>query len=170
MKHNCIMVGSLKGDLNMGRILLVVVMLFVVPVWALSQTNGNGTKQKGGDEQAVRQTLDEIYAALGRNDAATLDRAYAADYTLINENGELTTKAPRLAAIKSGELKYESVSFDDVSIRLHGDTAVAIYRAVIKGQSKGQAIGGSLRVTATLIKIKGRWQMLAAQATRITGQ
>lgn len=154
----------------MKRILLAMAMTLALPALILCQTNGKNADKKGGDEQAVRQTLDEIYAALGRNDAAALDRAYAADYTLVNENGVLTTKAPRIAAIKSGDLKYESVSFDDVSIRLRGDTAVAVYRAVIKGQSKGQDIGGNLRVTATLIKMKGRWQMLAAQATRIAGQ
>ena len=81
----------------------------------------------------------------------------------------LTTKAPRLAAIRSGELKYESVSFDDAKIRLYGNTAVATYRANVKAQFKGQEITGSLQVTVTLIKMKGRWQVVAAQSTRITG-
>ncbi|MGI8638637.1 MAG: nuclear transport factor 2 family protein [Pyrinomonadaceae bacterium] len=79
----------------------------------------------------------------------------------------MTTKAPRLAAIKSGELKYESVSFDEVNIRFYGNTAVATYRVTSKGQSKGQAIGGQFRATSTYMKIKGRWQLVAAQVTRI---
>ncbi|MGH9960767.1 MAG: DUF4440 domain-containing protein [Pyrinomonadaceae bacterium] len=52
-------------------------------------------------------------------------------------------------------------------MRLYGNTAVATYRAMIKGQNKGQDIVGPLRVTVTLVKIKGRWQLVAAQATRI---
>ncbi|HXG67491.1 MAG TPA: nuclear transport factor 2 family protein, partial [Blastocatellia bacterium] len=140
--------------------LLVVALLIAAASFVFSQPTRSGANQKGNDEQAVRQLLNELYAALGRNDAAALDRIYADDYTLVNESGELTTKAPRLAAIKSGELKYESVGFDDANVRLYGDTAVATYRALVKGQSKGQDIGGQLRVTVTLVKMKGRWQVV----------
>ena len=150
--------------------ILVVAMLVAASSFIFSQPTRSGANQKGNDEQAVRQLLDKLYAALGRNDAAALDRIYADDYTLVNESGVLTTKAPRLASIKSGELKFESVSFDDVKIRLYGNTAVATYHATFKAQSKGQDIGGQSRVTLTLVKIKGRWQLVAAQGTRITGQ
>ena len=92
------------------------------------------------------------------------------DYTLVDEPGVLTTKAPRLAALKSGELRYESVGFDEVSVRLYGNSAVLTYRVTSKGQSKGQVIGGQFRATSTYVKMKGRYQLVAAQVTRITGQ
>ena len=150
--------------------ILVVAMLVAASSFVFSQPTRSGANQKGNDEQAVRQLLNELYAALGRNDAAALDRIYADDYTLVNESGVLTTKAPRLASIKSGELKFESVRFDELNVRLYGKTAVATYHATFKAQSKGQDIGGQSRVTLTLVKIKGRWQLVAAQGTRITGQ
>ncbi len=151
----------------MKRILLVA-MLVAASAFVFSQPARSGATQKGNDEQAVRQTLNELYAALGRNDVAALDRIYADNYTLVNESGELTTKAPRLAAIKSGELKYESISFDEVNVRLYGNTAVATLRSMSKAQSKGQEIGGQFRVTLTLVKMKGRWQVVAAHVTRTT--
>ncbi|MGI9166445.1 MAG: nuclear transport factor 2 family protein [Pyrinomonadaceae bacterium] len=150
--------------------ILVVAMLVAASSFGFSQPTLSGASQKGNDEQAVRQLLNEISAALSRNDTAALDRIYADSYTLVNESGELTTKAPRLAAIKSGELKYESVGFDDVNVRLYGDTAVVTYRVTSKGQFKGQVIGGQFRATSTYVKMKGRWQLVAAQVTRITGQ
>jgi ketosteroid isomerase-like protein len=150
--------------------LLIVAMLVAASSFVFSQPTRSGPNQKGNDEQAVRQLLNEISAALGRADTAALDRIYADDYTLVNESGVLTTKAPRLAAIKSGELKYESVGFDEVNVRLYGNTAVATYRVTSKGQSKGQEIGGQFRATSTYVKMKGRWQLVAAQVTRITGQ
>ena len=149
--------------------ILVVAMLVAASSFVFSQPTRGSANQKGNDEQAVRQLLNELYAALGRNDTAALDRIYADDYTLVNEDGVLTTKAPRLAAIKSGELKFESVSFDEVNVRLYGGTAVATYHAANKVQFKGQEIGGQFRVTVTLVKKKGRWQLVAAQVTRITG-
>jgi ketosteroid isomerase-like protein len=147
--------------------LLIVVMVVAASSFVFSQPTRSSANQKGNDEQAVRQLLDELYAALGRNDVAALDQVYADDYTFVNESGILTTKAPRLAAIKSGELKYESVSFEDAKIRLYGNTAVATYRVNLKAQFKGQEITGPIQVTVTLVKIKGRWQVVAAQATRI---
>lgn len=147
--------------------LLIVAMLMAASCFVFSQPTRSSANQKGNDEQAVRQLLDELYAALGRNDVAALDQVYADDYTFVNESGILTTKAPRLAAIKSGELKYESVSFEDAKIRLYGNTAVATYRVNLKAQFKGEEITGPIQVTVTLVKMKGRWQVVAAQATRI---
>ena len=148
--------------------ILVVAMVVAASTVVFSQPARSGANQKGSDVQAVRQTLNELYAALGRNAVAALDRIYADSYTLVNESGELTTKAPRLAAIKSGELKYESFSFDEVNVRLYGNTAVATLRSMSKAQSKGQEIGGQFRVTLTLVKMKGRWQVVAAHVTRTT--
>jgi ketosteroid isomerase-like protein len=150
--------------------ILVVTVLAAATAFVLSQPTRTGASQKGNDEQAVRQLLDEIAAALSRNDTAALDRSYADSYTLVNESGELTTKAPRIAAIKSGELKYESVGFDEVNVRLYGDTTVATYRVTSKGQLKGQDFSGQFRATSTYVKTKGRWQLVAAQVTRIAGQ
>jgi ketosteroid isomerase-like protein len=152
------------------KLILVVTMLLVASSFVFSHPTRISANQKGNDEQAVRQLFNEISTALERSDTAALDRIYADDYTLVNESGVLTTKAPRLAALKSGELKYESVSFDEVNIRLYGNTAVATYRVTSKGQFKGQEIGGQFRATSTYVKMKGRWQLVAAQVTRITGQ
>ena len=107
---------------------------------------------------------------MSSNDTAALDRIYADDYTLVNIAGAVTTKAQRLAAIKSGELKYESVSVDEVNIRSYGDTAVVTDRATVKLQDKGQDLSGQYRVTLTFVKLKGAWQLVAAQNTRITEQ
>ncbi len=150
--------------------ILVVAMLVAASSFGFSQPTRSGASQKGNDEQAVRQLLDEISSALSRNDTAALDRSYADSYTLTNENGVLLTKAPRLAAIKSGELKFESVAFDEVNVRLYGNTTVATYRVTSKSQVKGQEAGGQFRSTSTFVKTKGRWQLVAAQTTRIAGQ
>lgn len=154
----------------MKRILLSVAMLIALPALVLCQTNRNDTKPKGGDEQAVRQMLGELSAALGRNDGAGLDRIYADSYTFVGDTGVMTTKAQRLAAFKSGELKYESISFDDVNVRMYGNTAVATFRVTSKVKTNGKDAGGQFMTTATFVKMNGRWQEVAAQSTTIAGQ
>jgi len=164
----------------MKRILLIAVIVIAASSLALAQKPdktadkskpmGEKVAASSSVEQAVQQRLNELNTALGSSDTAALDRIYADDYTLVNMSGAVTTKAQRLAAIKSGELKYESISVDQVNIRSYGDTAVVTDRATVKLQDKGQDLSGQYRVTLTFVKIKGAWQLVAAQNTRITEQ
>ena len=154
----------------MKRILLSIAMLIALPALVLCQTNRNTTKQKGGDEQAVRQMLGELSAALGKNDTAALDRIYADSFTIVGDTGVLTTKAQRFAAFKSGDLKFESISFDDVNVRIYGKTAVATFRVTSKVKVNGKDAGGQFMTTATFVKMNGRWQEVAAQSTTIAAQ
>jgi ketosteroid isomerase-like protein len=166
----------------MKRILLLAVIVISASSLALGQKPdkkadkdkskpvGEKMAATSSVEQAVQQRLNELTTALGANDTAALDRIYANDYTLVNPWGAITTKEQRLAAIKSGELKYESVSFDEPNIRSYGDTAVVTSKVTVKGQDKGQDMSGQYRVTLTFVKMKGAWQLAAAQNTRITEQ
>lgn len=151
----------------MKSILLTVAMVLAVPALVLCQ-NGN---KKGGDEQTVKQVINDLAAALSKNDVAALDSIYAADYMVTNENGAMSDKATRLAAIKSETLKFESVNFTEIKVNVYGDAAVARFRGNSKVQSAdAQPLGGDLRVTTTLVKTKGRWQIVAAHVTRVANQ
>jgi len=167
MKHKQINMDKLKRIFEAKRILLAVVMTLALPALILCQTNGKNAGKKGGDEQAVRQTLNDLAAALGKNDTAALDRIYADDYTFVGDTGMMMNKAERIAAFKSGDLKYESISIEVVSIHLFGDTAVAVTRITTKFAPGLKFTDGKFITTATLIKMKGRWQLVAAGNTRI---
>ena len=167
MKNKRIFIGSLKKDLAVKRILLAVAMLVVLPALVICQTTRSNANKKGGDEQAVQQVLNELAAALRNNDSAALDRIYADGYTFVSDTGALTTKAQRLAAFQSGEMKFESISFDDVNIHIYGDTAVATFSVTSKYAPGVKSLGGKFMTTATFIKRKGRWVEIAAQSTRV---
>ena len=167
MKHKQINMDKLKRIFDTKRILLAIAMTLALPALILCQTNGKNAN-KNGDEQSVRQTINDLAAALSRSDIAALDRIYAADYVVTNENGEMSNKTTRLAAIKSGSLKFESVVFSEINVSVYGNAAVARFRGASKVQSTGgQPLGGDLRVTTTLVKTNGRWQIVAAHVTRI---
>jgi len=169
MKHKRIDMDKLKRSFDTKRILLAVAMMLALPALILCQTNGKNADKKGNSEQAVRQTLDELVAALRNNDTAPLDRIYADDYTFVGDTGMIMNKAQRIAAFKSGDLKYESISHEVVSIHLFGDTAVAVTRITTKFAPGGKFSDGKFITTTTFVKIKGRWQLVAAHNTR-TGE
>ena len=154
----------------MRKTFVIAVLVFTAASIGLGQKQSARRAPKSRVDQVIRQVDHERIQAQIAGDAATLDRIYADDYTLVNVSGIVTTKAQRLAAIKSGEIKYESVSVDEVNIRSYGDTAVVTDRATVKLQDKGQDLSGQYRVTLTFVKIKGTWQLVAAQNTRITEQ
>lgn len=170
MKNQSIFITSLKKDFAVKQILLAVTMMIAVPALILCQTNGKNAGKKGGDEQAVRQMIDELVIALRNNDAAALDRIYADGYSFVGDTGVVTTKVQRVGAFKSGEMKYESISHEVVSIKLFGDTAVSIVRFTTKVAPGVKVSDGKFVTTATYAKTKGRWQLVAAQSARTSDQ
>jgi ketosteroid isomerase-like protein len=89
------------------------------------------------------------------------------DYTFVNQNGVVQKKEQRLAPIKSGNLKYESVKYEEVEVHIYGDAAVVTARVDVKGSNRGADISGQFRSTIMLVKVKGRWLMAASQANVI---
>jgi uncharacterized protein (TIGR02246 family) len=161
---------KLKRGFDTKRMLLVVAMMLALPALILCQTSGKNADKKGGDEQAVRQVLNELAAALGKNDAAALERIYADGYVFVGDNGMTMTKTERIAAFKSGELKYESISHEVVGIRFFGDTAVVMTRFTSNFAPGSKIASGKFFTTSTFVKIKGRWQLVAAHNTRLGEQ
>ena len=157
---------TLKRNFDTKRLLLAVAMMLALPALILCQTNGKNAKT-ASSKQAVRKTVSDLSAALKNNDVAALDRIYDDGYTFVSDTGVLTTKAPRLAAFKTGELKFESINFDDVNIYIYGDTAVATFIVTSKYAPGVKSLGGKFMTTATFINRKGHWTEIAAQSTRI---
>ena len=119
------------------------------------------------DEEAIHKAVDEIVAAIDRNDADEFERLSTADYTFVNPAGKVWNKKQYLELIRSGTLKVESYTRDEESIRLYGNTAVVIYRSTPHGTFKGQELISQRRVTTILVKQDGRWLTAGRQSTPI---
>jgi hypothetical protein len=149
------------------RILLVTMLMIAIPPLVPGQAKSKNTTKKGGDEQAVRQELNDLVAALNTTNIKELDRIWADGYTFVSDSGVLTAKPQRLASFKSGEIKYDSISIDDVRIHVFGDTAICTFHVISKFAPGVKSVGGKFMTTATFVKSKGRWAEVAAQSTRI---
>ena len=102
--------------------------------------------------------------------ADALDKLYGDNYMLVDLDGSVKTKAERLAELRSGSVKFESVSADEINVRVNpeGNGAVSIAHATVKSTNKGVATEGQVRVTTVWSKTKDGWKAVSAQATRIT--
>ncbi len=118
-------------------------------------------------EQAIRQLVKERDQAIQRGDMAAIDRIYADDYISTGALGTVRTKAQVIEDLKSGALKIESITSDEINVRAHGDTAIVTGRTTTKGQDKGRDISGQNRFTQVYLKRNGRWQIVAFHFSRI---
>jgi len=148
-------------DLNiMNRLTVLAALTLALVISA-------GAHQKFDDEADIRKVIQALGDTMGHNDAAGLLAMTTTDYSFINQNGALLTREQRFAPIKSGQLKYESVKYEDVRVRVYGTAAVVTSRVVVVGKNGATDISAQFRSTLTLIKQKGGWMIVAAQATQM---
>jgi len=58
-------------------------------------------------------------------------------------------------------LKFQSITTDDVQVRVYGNTAVETGRSTMIGQDKGQIVPRDTRFTRVWVKQQGRWRLVA---------
>jgi len=145
-------------------------MVVGICVLALMMASGCSTRQTAADvEKELTALVDQLSDAYVTGDAAVLERLEADDIVLVDSDGTLFTKADDVAEVKAGIYKLKSWTREEITVRLHGDTAVVHGITRIQGTYKGQEFDGRTRGTDAWIKKNGRWQCVASQSTRIVG-
>ena len=145
----------------MRRTLVIAVLLLTATSVALGQKQGARRDQRRSVEQAIRQLDSERIQAQVGADAAALDRIYADDFIGIGPSGTVRTKAQVISDFTSGDLKFQSITTDDVRVRVYGNTAVETGRSTMNGQDRGKAVPRDTRFTRVWVKQQGRWRLVA---------
>lgn len=141
--------------------------MLIVPILILAASSIAWGQGGDGIENAIRQLEEELRVAVWKRDTKTYARLIADDYLFTTHNASVRTKAQMLEGYNSGAIKYESLKFDDIKVRVYGDTAVVTGRSTSKGTDKGQDLSGVFRYTRVYVKRPSGWQLVATQATRI---
>jgi uncharacterized protein (TIGR02246 family) len=128
---------------------------------AFAQKERARRDQEGSVEQTIRRLDDERIQAQIHADAATLDRIYADDFIGVGPSGTVRTKPQVLSDFTSGELKFQSITTDEVRIRIYGNTALETGRSTMIGEDKGKAVPRDNRFTRVWVKQHGRWRLVA---------
>ena len=152
----------------MKRISVIAALMITVLFLAARQMREAKPGQNGNVEHTIRQLDREWVEAYPRRDTAALERIYAADLIVTNPDGSVGNKAGEIAGIASGTFTFQSITNEDVRVRVLGDMAVVTGRSTMNGQYKDQDISGGYRYTDVYMKRQGRWQAVALQITRIT--
>ena len=145
----------------MRRTLVTAVLALTATAIALGQKQSSSRDQRSSVEQAIRRLdRERIQAQIGA-DAVALDRIYANDFIGVGPSGTVRTKAQVISDFTAGDLKFQSITTDEVQVRVYENTAVETGLSTMVGQDKGKAVPRDTRFTRVWVKQQGRWRLVA---------
>lgn len=146
-------------------LILAALLVLALSSAAPGQTTANKSKGATKAEREILKFIDDWIVALKRNDAAALDRMVSDDFHIILSDGRTRDKEQELGPTKSGDIKFEQLSAEDVKVFISGDTAIATGIGTYRGSNKGQSFEGRERFFDVYQKRNGKWQILASRST-----
>ncbi len=140
------------------------------PWFDLSFRHVSGAENKmstiESDDAKIVAALDTEYqAAVQRNDADTMDRILAADFTLVTGLGKTYSKADLLNEARSGRIIYERQDDSEQTVRLWGETAVVTAKLRAKGTENGKPFDYTLWFSDTYVRTAAGWRYVFGQAS-----
>jgi hypothetical protein len=144
--------------------LLVAIAIFMPATRA--QQNAPGSSPTA---QAVMSLENRWALALTKSDVATLDSIFADTYVDTDESGQRSDKQAVLSALRSGDLKIQSIKLSNMKVYDYGETAVVTGSAEQAGNFKRQPLAKSIIFTDTFVRRNGRWQAVASHRSVANG-
>src|SRR5438045_5488514 len=158
------------GKLHMRPVLFVAVLVLTVATIGVGQEQSAKGSHRTSVEETIRKLDNERIQAQIHADATALDRIYAADFTGVGPSGTVRNKPQVILDFTSGHLKFQSITTDDVQVRVYGDQAVETGLSTMIGQDKGKTVPRDTRFTRVWVKAQGHWRVVAnhysSQTTR----
>jgi ketosteroid isomerase-like protein len=141
-------------------------LLFVIMA---ARPAAGSAQAQAGTSAVVSEILayqDAATEAFRRGDSAAVDSLLADDFTLTGTTGERTTKWQEIAGLRS--VRFTVFRNVEQQVRLYdgGRAAIVTGRTLIAGESRaGGSFDQDVTFTDTLVRIGGRWRMVASHAS-----
>ena len=128
-------------------------------------TGGASTGAASSDQQTVAALDTQYQAAVKANDAATMDRILADDFTLVTGSGKTYSKADLLAEARGGKFQYEHQEDTNQTVRIWGDTAVVTAKLWEKGANDGKPFDYTVWFSDTYVRTPSGWRYVFGQSS-----
>ena len=140
---------------------VIVLLSLSAASTALGQKQDARNKRGKSIDQTIRQLDSERIQAQIHADTVALNRIYADNFIGVGPSGTVRTKPQVISDFTSGGLKFQSITTDDVQVRVYGNTAVETGRSTMIGQDKNKVVPRDNRFTRVWVKLHGSWQLVA---------
>jgi hypothetical protein len=118
-------------------------------------------------EGQIQQLENELTQAAIKGDTSVLERLLAIDYTNTAMASGTRTRAQVIADVKSGAAKNDSITLEDVNVRVYDNVAILTARQTSKSQFKGRDTSGTYYRLRVYAKRLGQWRAVALQTTPV---
>ena len=148
--------------------LLTACLLLTLSVSVFGQAKSDAPKAGGASvEQTLMQIERDWTQASLKKDANALDKILADDWTAIDFQGKMITKAQSLADLKSGAASTQTLDLGEMKVRVFGNTAVVTGSDTEKSSYKGKDSSGKYVWMDVFVLRNGRWQPVASETTKV---
>jgi len=130
---------------------------------------GLATAGFGGSAETELKAIEQQWLdAYMKGDAAFLKTLLAEDYTIVEPDGTVTTKAEDIKAVTDKKFVLKTATMSDFKCRMLGDNHAVITAALkMSGSADGEEFSGDYRATDVFEKKDGKWMAVAGQLTKI---
>lgn len=140
---------------------------------AQSKQNNASRSRQARPSTSSPQTLKDIehqwLEAVKTRDSATLNRILDDQFASTGDDGQVVNKSQFIAATTTA-IKLDSYNFDEINVRIIGDTAVVSGLLTVRLSVAGKDSSGAFRYTDTFVRRLGRWRAVASHSTRMPPQ
>jgi ketosteroid isomerase-like protein len=141
--------------------------LVTLLILALMAGPAAGQVTSGKDVDEVLKWERDGCIAYEKNDAATIQRMVADGYILTNSRGGYDTKADDVKAAQNKDVVFSTFRNENMKVRVFENTAIVTGTTIVKGVAKdGSKIDLAVLFTDTLVKMNGRWQLVAGHVSK----
>lgn len=134
---------------------------------ALAATAASGGEARPDPTAEIKSFEEGFSAALARNDVGALKNYLSEDWRIVSGDGAVISRARFLDVVASGDLKHDTMSSQDQTIAVYGDTALVTARAQSGGTYKGMVFHTDEIGTDVVVKMQGRWVCVFTQLTTV---
>jgi len=116
------------------------------------------------NEQEILGLEDQRFGAMVARDFAALEKLVHGELLYTHSSGVTDTKASWLESMKSGKVKYKSVSCSERQVKVFGEVALIRGRAAIEAEINGQPRSLKLLFLNAWVRTPQGWKFAAWQS------
>jgi len=143
------------------------IVLLSVVLLASFAIGGPMKARNSSDEEFVGFLENAWVNAIVQKDFNVLERVIADDFTGVSPNGQRYTKKEAIADLKGGFYKVESMTVDNLDVRIYGDMALVTFYQNEKSAFADEDSSGRYAFTDVWLRRDGEWRAVASQGTAV---
>ena len=157
-----------------SRLLFLTALLLALPGCIRAQATGGSAADAEKIKEEVRKVDDEMFQAVLKGDADTLERIYADEISFTYASGQIVSKAQAADDVRSGRNKLFRLDHDDIRFHAFGKNTVVVtgrtQSTLACCEAGARPAQVHRRFTDVYERLNGRWQLVAHQVTPIAGE